>query len=104
MEDRRDSTALVVAGYPGEMADFVGANPGLRSRFPTTIHFPDYSTAELVAIFEIIARKSEYRLSDDGREALVRILDGMERGPGFGNGRVARNLFEASVRRRTTRW
>ena len=49
MEDHRDDLVLVVAGYPEPMAEFVAANPGLASRFRTTIDFADYSDDELVA-------------------------------------------------------
>ncbi len=103
MEDCRDNTALIVAGYPAEMDDFVGSNPGLSSRFPTTIFFPDYSTDELVAIFELICGSKQYRLTDDGRTALIDALDAVPRDRGFGNGRLARNIFEAAVRRHAGR-
>jgi len=43
MEDRRDSLVVVFAGYKAPMLDFIGLNPGLRSRIPSIIEFPDYS-------------------------------------------------------------
>ena len=67
MEDRRDRIVLVVAGYTGEMATFLDSNPGLRSRFPTTIEFPDYTTDELVRIIVSLGEKEHYRLTDDAR-------------------------------------
>ena len=60
VEDRRDSIIVIAAGYPEEMAAFVDANPGLRSRFPKTIHFVDYTTEQLVAIFETLGRDQRY--------------------------------------------
>ena len=50
VEDRRDSMVVILAGYPKEMATLVSANPGFQSRFPKTIHFPDYDNDELLAI------------------------------------------------------
>ena len=52
MEDHRDDLAVIVAGYPDEMRQFIDSNPGLRSRFTHYIDFPDYSPAELVQVFE----------------------------------------------------
>lgn len=103
VEDRRDRVVVIAAGYPDEMAAFVEANPGLRSRFPRTIEFPDYSSDELVAIFEAICEKNHYIPSDAAVEAARHRFDAVERSKGFGNGRLARNLFEAAVARQARR-
>jgi hypothetical protein len=103
LEDHRGEVAVIVAGYPDEMTEFLDGNPGLRSRFPTTIAFPDYSTEELVAIFEGLCRHSSYELTPEGRDQLRRRLDAEPRGKGFGNGRLARNLFEGAIGRQATR-
>ncbi len=97
VEDRRDRIVVVVAGYPDEMGVFLDSNPGLRSRFPRTITFPDYTTAELCRIVEQMAEGAGYRLTEGARKAIRERLDAAERGKGFGNGRLARNLFEQSL-------
>jgi Holliday junction resolvasome RuvABC ATP-dependent DNA helicase subunit len=97
MEDHREDLVVIVAGYPAEMELFIDSNPGLRSRFPKTIHFPDYTTDELLAIFRSMCDESHYT-ADDRAVAEVRSrLDALPRGKGFGNGRVVRNLFEATI-------
>jgi hypothetical protein len=103
VEDRRDSMVVILAGYPAEMAELVAANPGFESRFPRTIHFPDYSDDELVTILELIATNGTYHLTGKAREAAESWFGSHERGRGFGNGRLARNLFEAAVARHATR-
>ena len=52
MEDHRDDLVVIVAGYDGLMDDFIHSNPGLESRFNRFLHFDDYSTDEMLAIFE----------------------------------------------------
>jgi hypothetical protein len=94
MEDRRDRVVVIVAGYPGEMDDFLDANPGLRSRFPKTIVFPDYDDDELVRIFEHVAERAHYRTGDGVADAVERWVTAVPRVQGFGNGRLVRNLFE----------
>jgi hypothetical protein len=103
MEDHRDDLVIIAAGYPDEMASFVGANPGLKSRFPRTIHFPDYTTEELVSIFMSIAEKSSYVLSPDALVAVKARLEAEPRDKGFGNGRLVRNMFEAAVAHQASR-
>ena len=103
IEDHRDDLVVIAAGYPDEMGDFVESNPGLRSRFPKTIAFPDYSTDELVGIFVSMAEKSAYRCTPETLDHLRRWFDAQPREKGFGNARLARNLFEASVARQASR-
>ncbi|HVM13318.1 MAG TPA: AAA family ATPase [Egibacteraceae bacterium] len=103
MEDRRDRLVVIVAGYSSEMVDFLDANPGLRSRFPKTIHFPDYTTAELLAIMDLLGERHHYRLSRGARDKARALLDAAPRDAGFGNARLARNLFEQAVARQAGR-
>lgn len=103
MEDRRDRLVVIVAGYTEEMATFIGSNPGLRSRFPKTIFFDDYTTEELLAILEGLAERYHYRFTEGARERMAEILDAAPRDRGFGNARLARNLFEAAVARHASR-
>ncbi len=105
MEDRRDSLAVVLAGYPEEMERFLGTNPGLRSRFNRFIRFDHYEPQELVAIFCALCREAQYDLSPKGLTQLHSVLDAAwaVRTRDFGNGRFARNLFEQSVQRQADR-
>ena len=103
IEDRRDQLVVIAAGYPDEMTDFIAANPGLASRFPKTIFFPDYTDDELWEIFVSIGAKADY-VADAGAEAKVRAwFASVPRDKGFGNGRLARNLFEDAVARQASR-
>jgi len=97
MEDRRDDLVLIVAGYPGPMAIFIAENPGLTSRFRTTIEFDDYTDEELVRILKQMAEAADYDLDDACIARFTAILATTPRGPMFGNGRFARNLLEAAI-------
>lgn len=97
MEDHRDDLVVIVAGYPAEMDAFIATNPGLKSRFGTTIAFPDYTDDELVAIFKKMAAGSDFRPTDGCIVRLRDLLRAASRDKGFGNGRFVRNLFEAAV-------
>lgn len=101
MEDHRDELVVIVAGYTDEMREFLASNPGLQSRFPTTITFADYSAAELVDILRRIAADNDYTIPDDPR--LAEAVGARMSGPGFGNAREMRNIFEAGVRRQAWR-
>lgn len=103
IEDRRDRVVLVAAGYPAEMEDFLVANPGLKSRLPTIIEFPDYDTPELVEIVRLMGEKKRYHLSPGAEDAMVELLRSVPRGKGFGNARLARNIFEAAINRHAAR-
>jgi hypothetical protein len=103
MEDRRDDLVLIVAGYPDPMVLFIVQNPGLASRFRTTIEFPDYTDEELVEIFTGLAEAADYDATPDCVERFRTILLATPRGPTFGNGRFARNLLEAAIGRHAWR-
>jgi adenylate kinase family enzyme len=97
MEDRRDDLVLIVAGYPDPMAIFIAQNPGLASRFRTTIEFADYSDEELVSILKEMAKAADYDVDEACLTRFSAILATTPRGPMFGNGRFARNMLEAAI-------
>ena len=97
MEDKRDDLVVIVAGYPVPMQFFIAQNPGLASRFRTTIDFADYTDDELVAIFHGIANGADYDVTDAVEARFRELLAAQARDASFGNGRYARNVFEAAV-------
>ena len=103
MEDHRDELAVIVAGYEEEMAEFIGSNPGLRSRFKTYIAFPDYTAAELARIFEDMVREVGLQLADGARASAEQIFSQAAGKQDFGNARFARSLFERAYARMAAR-
>ncbi|WP_081795396.1 AAA family ATPase [Nocardioides sp. URHA0020] len=103
MEDKRDDLVVIVAGYPLPMAVFIAQNPGLESRFRTTIDFADYTDDELASIFAVMAGAAEYDADDAVVARLREILGTVRRGPTFGNARYVRNILEAAIGRHAWR-
>jgi hypothetical protein len=64
MEEHRDELIVVMAGYRPEMERLLDSNSGLRSRFPTTLDFPDYSRSELQQIYAKLADEAGYTLAE----------------------------------------
>lgn len=105
MEDDRGRLIVILAGYTEEIRKFIESNPGLQSRFNRYIDFVDYSENELYDIFLLNVKKSEYTLSYDACEKLRAILEIAVKNKDchFGNGRFARNLFEKTIERQSSR-
>lgn len=96
MENDRGRLAVVAAGYPDKMEEFLDANPGLRSRFPTVLDFTDYPPDTLLAILLGRLTRRGPRLSPEAEEELARIVAGMyrTRDAAFGNAREMRTLAD----------
>ncbi len=103
MEDHREAVVVIVAGYTAEMERFLSVNPGVASRFSRTITFGDYGAEDLLRIVEQQAEEQEYRLGPGTSEALLKYFTAIPKGPTFGNGRTARQTFEAMVERHAGR-
>ncbi|HJR46308.1 MAG TPA: AAA family ATPase [Actinomycetota bacterium] len=103
MEDHRDDLVVVVAGYEEDMDRFLESNPGLASRFARRLRFPDYSDPELIAIFRSMAAAAKVELADGVEERVTGVLAATPRGPGFGNARFVRTLFERALGRQALR-
>ena len=105
MEDHRDDLIVIVAGYSGLMSDFIESNPGLKSRFNTYLHFPDYKANELKLIFEGMCKNYGLVLTEGANEAVDEYIEQMVKykDENFGNAREVRNFFEKVVAKQASR-
>lgn len=93
LENDRDKFVAIFAGYTENMDSFLGANPGLRSRIPLRIEFPDYLPGEIAKI--VVKQLAQRWLFDETVVAGVVVqaytaLEPKDRS----NGRWARNFVE----------
>lgn len=99
MENRRDRTIVIFAGYPDEMEGFIDANPGLRSRVPFKVDFGDYSAGELRDICALEAKRRGFSIDESAAETLLAVCAKAVDRPEAGNGRFCRNLVESAILR-----
>ena len=87
--------AVILAGYPEEMRQFLDSNPGLRSRFPMSNHIPlpDYTNEELIMIGEKFAAENDYILTEEGKLALEDRIEKERVDDTFGNARTVQNII-----------
>ena len=107
MENHREDTVVIFAGYPSEMEKLLDTNPGLRSRIAFRVNFENYSKEELVEMVEKFAKDDNMKLSEEAREKLATVIEIRVReclnALASGNGRLARNLYEKIRMRQATR-
>jgi len=105
MEDMRTQFVLILAGYPAEIDYFLQTNPGLPSRFPIQIDFPDYSIDQLIQIAEMMAKDRDYVLQPQTvfkmRQHLIQ--EKQLSMFSFSNARYVRNMIEKSIRHQAVR-
>lgn len=103
MDDNRERLVVILAGYSKNMDDFLQTNPGLKSRFPNIIEFPDYSADELMIIADNLYSSKGYVLSDGAKAKLFALFEKVLHEKAFGNGRYVRNVLERSVNKQALR-
>lgn len=101
MEDQRNSIIVILAGYTEDMEELLSANPGLRSRVLSVIHFDDYEDQDLVSIAEQMAKSRGFELSDASLPKMKDYLASRRNvvsAKDFGNARESRNLVDRMIR------
>jgi len=101
MEDYRTDFIAIIAGYDREMDWFLSTNPGLPSRFPIHMSFPDYEAVALLEIAKRSAASRQYRLAPESVYKLRRHVEAVlvkEKNGHFSNARYIRNLIEQAIR------
>jgi stage V sporulation protein K len=106
MEDKQHEFILILAGYSREMDYFLTLNPGLHSRFPLVIDFPNYTIDQLMEISARMLEEREYSLSHGAEKKLKDHLIWVKsvlNPNSFSNGRYVRNIIEKSIRAQAMR-
>ncbi len=97
MENNRDNLVCIFAGYTKEMQSFLNANSGISSRIGYTLEFDDYTTDELISIFDGMMKKSGFEVTEEAHNELRRIIDENRNTDNFGNARFVRNIYEKTI-------
>jgi probable Rubsico expression protein CbbX len=103
MENHRDDLVVVLAGYKDRMEQFFRSNPGLSSRIAHHIDFPNYTSAELLAIGHLMLKQMQYTLSRGAEAALCEYIELRQTQPNFSNARSIRNALDRARLRQATR-
>lgn len=97
MENYRDNLVVIFAGYTKEMQAFLNANSGIVSRIGYTLDFKDYTSEELLKIFEGMVKKAGFSITKEACDEVVKVIDKYRNTKNFGNARFARNLYEKTI-------
>lgn len=96
MSDGDGDIAIIAAGYPDEMNNFLESNPGMKSRFQMFYDFPDYLPKELLLIAEYSTQKRGIKFNEFSKEMMFKkLIDAYrDRDRMFGNARYVNSLID----------
>jgi len=96
MSDGPGDIAIIGAGYPKQIKNFVDSNPGLKSRFTDYFHFDDYLPEELFQIALYSASQREVKFSPEAEFYLKEQLTEAyrKRDEHFGNARFVNAVVD----------
>lgn len=96
MSNGNGDLAVIVAGYPKEMKQFLDSNPGLKSRFKLYFEFSDYLPQELSRIAEYAVVQKGVKLTPTAKKRIDEIITDAyrRRDKAFGNARFVFDLIE----------
>ena len=97
MENHRDNLVVIFAGYTKEMQSFLNTNSGIVSRIGYTLEFEDYTTEELIKIFEQMTKKAGFVVEEKAIKKLEKIIEEYKETKNFGNARFVRNVYEKTI-------
>ena len=103
MENAREDTIVIFAGYPNEMEYFLSRNPGLNSRIAYHINFPDYTEDELFEIVRLMLQEQNLKLDPVAIPRVKNIITSGRKQENFGNGRYVRNVLDKAKMKQASR-
>ena len=103
LEEHRNDSCFIFAGYPDKMEDFFNMNPGLESRIGNRVQFRDFNDKELCQIFDMFNAEAGREIDDDAKEYINFKLAELGKDPKFANARGVRNVFDRISRKQAIR-
>jgi SpoVK/Ycf46/Vps4 family AAA+-type ATPase len=96
MSNGQGDLAVIVAGYPKEMKQFLDSNPGLKSRFKLYFEFSDYLPQDLSRIAEFSSLQKRVKLTALAKQKIDEIIVEAYRvrDRSFGNARYVFDLID----------
>lgn len=96
MEDYQNRFVVVLAGYPEEINQLLSSNPGMQSRFPVQLDFPDFDLDQLETILVNRMQQENYIFQQEVQEKAREYLkyEQMRQQRFFGNARTVLSLFD----------
>lgn len=97
IENYRDDTVFIFAGYTKETLKMLNSNPGFKSRIKYILDFPDYSRSDMQKIFLSMAHDLKFKVSNELLAAVGERTDSMRQRSDFGNARTVRTLLDQII-------